>query len=135
MAQEVLAATERWLTDNLFDPLKADAPIEQRLQTLIAKLDDLYSSGKKACILNMLSSASDHDSPFSGAIRRIFGALIEAFSALAQEQGFDDAQARTRAERAVMLLHGSLVLSRGTGSQKPFERFLETLPDELLGQR
>lgn len=134
MAQEVLAAAESWLTENIFEPLKRDGSVDQRLQTIIRKLDELYSSGKQACILNMLSSASDHDSPFSEAIKRIFNALIDAFAALAQESGFDLSSAKTRAERTVMLLHGSLVLSRGTGSQGPFQRFLETLPDELLGR-
>ena len=133
MAQEVLVATEAWLKENLFEPLKSDVPVEQRLQEMIRKLDELYSSGKQACILNMLSSASDHDSPFTAAIKRIFNALIDGLAALAEEQGFDKLDAKLRAERTVMLLHGSLVLSRGTGSQKPFERFLETLPEELLG--
>ncbi|ABG32056.1 TetR/AcrR family transcriptional regulator [Roseobacter denitrificans] len=134
MAQEVLAASENWLTENLFEPLKGDAPAEQRLQAMTRKLDALYSSGKQACILNMLSSANGGDNPFAAAIKRIFNALIDSFATLAEEQGFDKSGARARAERAVMLLHGSLVLSRGMGSQAPFERFLETLPDELLGR-
>lgn len=135
MAQEVLAATEGWLKENLFEPLKSDGPVDQRLQEMVKKLDELYSSGKQACILNMLSSASDHDSPFAEAIKRIFDALIDAVATLAEEQGFNKPDAKARAERAIMLLHGSLVLSRGTGSQKPFVRFLETFPDELLGHR
>jgi hypothetical protein len=32
-----------------------------------------------------------------------------------------------------MLLHGSLVMSRGVGSTRPFRRMLADLPDELLG--
>ncbi|WP_299612457.1 TetR/AcrR family transcriptional regulator [uncultured Tateyamaria sp.] len=135
MAQEVLAATESWLGENIFEPLKRDGSVDQRLQSMIHKLDELYSSGKQACILNMLSSAPDHDSPFAEPIKRIFDALIDTLAALAEERGFEEADARDRAERAVILLHGSLVLSRGTGSQRPFERFLETLPDELLGDR
>ncbi|WP_299368575.1 TetR/AcrR family transcriptional regulator [uncultured Tateyamaria sp.] len=135
MAREVLGATEIWLAENLFEPLKGDGPVDLRLEAMTRKLDALYSSGKQACILNMLSSASDHDSPFAEAIKRIFHALIDAFASLVEGQGFDAAEARARAERVVVLLHGSLVLSRGTGSQRPFERFLETLPDELLGRR
>ncbi|WP_299870111.1 TetR/AcrR family transcriptional regulator [uncultured Roseobacter sp.] len=135
MAQEVLAATESWLAENLFEPLKSDDPVDQRLQAMTRKLHKLYSGGKQACILNMLSSASDGDSPFAEAIKRIFKALIDALAALAEERGFEQADARDRAERAVILLHGSLVLSRGTGTQRPFERFLETLPNELLGHR
>ncbi|WP_299621793.1 TetR/AcrR family transcriptional regulator [uncultured Tateyamaria sp.] len=134
MAKEVLAVTESWLTENLFDPLKTDAPIDERVQLLVQKLDALYSGGKQACILNMLSSASDYEGPFACAIKRIFEALIEALSQLATEQGTAKAVGQARAERVVMLLHGSLVLSRGTGSQKPFERFLEALPEELLGR-
>lgn len=134
MAQEVLAATESWLRENIFEPLKRGGSVDQRLQLMIRKLDELYSSGKQACVLNMLSSALDHDSPFAEPIKRIFEALIGALAALAEERGLEKSDAWERAQRAVILLHGSLVLSRGTGSQKPFERFLETLPVELFGQ-
>lgn len=135
MAQEVLATTESWLKDNLFEPLKNEGPVDERIQVLAQKLDELYSSGKQACILNMLSSADGHSGPFVEAIKRIFNALIDALGQLAEEQGFAKPEAKSRAERTVMLLHGSLVLSRGTGSQKPFEHFLKTLPNELLGRQ
>lgn len=135
MAQEVLAATESWLTESLFEPLKSEGPVDERIGVMVKKLDELYSSGQQACILNMLSSAGDYDGPFVVTIKRIFDALIDALGQLAEEHGFGKKEARVRAERVVMLLHGSLVLSRGTGSQKPFERILETLPDELLGRR
>ena len=134
MAREVLAATESWLAENLLEPLKGNGSVDQRLQAMIGKLDELYSGGTQACILNVLSSPIDRDSPFAETIRRIFNALIDALANLAEEQGLDVPSARLRAERTVMLLHGSLVLSRGTGSQKPFEWVLATMPQELLGR-
>ena len=133
MAQEVLAATEHWLEENLFEPLEGGGPLEDRINSMIKKLDALYSGGKQACLLNMFSSASLREGPFGQPIKKLFDRLVDELAKLVLEQGFDEAQATARAERAVMLLHGSLVLSRGTGSQKPFRRFLSTLREELLG--
>jgi len=116
MAREVLAATGAWLNEHVVEPLRGDAMPEQRVRAMIDRLDDLYSGGKQACLLNMLSSAHIHEGPFGKEIRAMFRAT-----------------ARRNAERMVMLLQGSLVLSRGMGTTKPFKDLLKRLPEELLG--
>ncbi len=58
--------------------------------------------------------------------------MIDAFARLAIDAGQTPAQARDAAERAVFLFQGGLVLSRGLGSNAPFQRCLGQLADGLL---
>jgi TetR/AcrR family transcriptional repressor of lmrAB and yxaGH operons len=132
MAEEVLAAALSWLTDNVLAPLRGEGPPGARLDLVVGRLDDFYSGGRKACLLNMLASPRAEDGPFTPAIKRAFEALIEAFASLARDAGHTSKEARRRAERAVMLLQGSLVLARGLQSPAPFLAFLRGLPDELV---
>jgi AcrR family transcriptional regulator len=133
MARETLRATRDWLGENILKPLEAEGLPRERLRIVIKNLGVLYSNGKQACLLNMLSSSHIGDGVFAKPIKAIFTDFIAGFSGLLKESGFEDAVAKTRAERAVMLLQGSLVLSRGMGTNKPFMSFLTNLPDELFG--
>jgi hypothetical protein len=105
-----------------------------RLDAVTRELDAFYVGGRKACLLNMLSAPRGKDGPFSAGIRTAFEALIDAFARLARDAGATPKIARRKAERAVMLMQGSLVLSRGLGSQEPFRSFLSALPEDLLGE-
>lgn len=131
MAEEVLAAALDWLGEHVVAPLRGAGAPAERLAAATAAIDRFYDSGSQACLLNMLS-APRGDGPFESAIKSAFRTLIDALAALARDAGFPAADAAARAERVVMLLQGSLVLSRGLGSRKPFRAFLASLPAELL---
>jgi hypothetical protein len=82
----------------------------------------------------MLSSPHVQEGPFTAPIRDAFAAIVAALAAVVVDAGCDRQTARARAERAVMLLQGSLVMSRGMGTTRPFRRLLASLPDELLAK-
>ena len=132
MARAVLAAASDWLGEHVIAPLTASGPPAARLERAAANLAAFYDDGETACLLNLLSSPDMADGPFGDEIRRSFQTLIEAFARLAQDAGLDQATAARRAERAVMMMQGALVLSRGLGATAPFETFLQDLPDDLL---
>lgn len=134
MAKEVLTSAEAWLSKHILTPLKTNDPPEKRIKRMVAKLDEFYSGGKQACLLNMLSSAHIHQGPFTELIKGVFEAWIKTLSGVLTDAGFDANTARMRSERAVALLQGSLVLSRGLGTTEPFRDFLNRLPEELLGK-
>lgn len=133
MAREVLERAGAWLEEHILAPLKGDGEPEDRITAMVKQLDMFYSGGKQACLLNMLSSSRIHEGPFTAAIKQIFEAWIEALSAVISDVGVDKKVARTRAERGVIMLQGSLVFSRGIGTTRPFREFLKSLPGELLG--
>jgi AcrR family transcriptional regulator len=132
MAEEVLAAALSWLAANVLASLEGEGAPKARLAAAVRQLHDFYSGGRRACLLNMLASPRAEDGPFTPAIRGAFEALIGAFTKLARDSGHPPKEARRRAERAVMLLQGSLVLARGLQSPTPFRGVLRGLPDELL---
>lgn len=133
MAEEVLSAGLAAFETDILAPLRTQAPPAQRIATVVRELDKYYSGGRYSCLLNMLAAPQLESGPFSDAISSAFEAIISAFAKLARDAGHDTKAARLRAERTVMLLHGSLVLSRGIRSTKPFKSFLAGLADELIG--
>ncbi len=132
MAEEVLQAAADWMGEHVIGPLRSDLPPADRIAAITGPLETFYDGGRKACLLNMLSSPRIETGPFSAQIAAMLAELIAALTETARAAGADPATARLRAERAVMLLQGSLVLARGTGSTEPFRRFLATLAEELL---
>jgi len=133
MAREVLEAAEAWLVEHVLGPLAAPGPPRKRIEHMVAGIDTFYLGGKRACLLNMLSTVREEEGPFTGKIAQMFEAWIAALSAVLVDAGVPEKHVRPRAERAVALLEGSLVLSRGTGTTRPFRDFLKSLPSELLG--
>jgi len=131
VANEVLDNAQQWMEEHILTPLRGSAAPRARIDAMMTSLDQFYSGGKQACLLNMLSSSRIHDGPFTKSTRRMFEAWIDALSTVARDAGADPKMARLRAERVIMLLQGSLVLSRGVGSTDPFRKFLKSIPSEL----
>jgi TetR/AcrR family transcriptional regulator, lmrAB and yxaGH operons repressor len=132
MAREVLENAGAWLEEHILAPLKGGGTPASRIAGMVEQLDAFYSGGKQACLLNMLSSARIHEGPFTKTIKQIFEAWIDGLTAVLTDAGVDGKEARSRAERGVIMLQGSLVFSRGMGTTRPFREFLQSLPGELL---
>jgi TetR/AcrR family transcriptional regulator, lmrAB and yxaGH operons repressor len=131
MAEEVLASARDWFVERVFHPLAGDGTPSERIAAVVRRLDEFYSNGKQACLLNLLSQPPSENSPFAEPIRMMFKALIDAFAGVAREAGSGTKEANERATRAVALLHGSLVLARGLNSSTPFRAFTASLASEL----
>jgi AcrR family transcriptional regulator len=132
MAREVLETAGAWLDENVLAPLRGPGSPVERIDDMVRRLDEFYSGGRQACLLNMLSSGRIAEGPFTELIKQVFEAWIAALSSVLADAGVDRRSARARAERAMIMLQGSLVLSRGIGTPRPFREFLKGLPEELL---
>lgn len=132
MAGEVMTGAEAWLTGHILTPLRSSGAPEARIQAMIRGLNEFYSGGRQACLLNMMSSPRDDRGPFARLIKNAFKAWIDALATVLMDADFDEATARFRAERAVVILQGSLVLSRGMDTTRPFRNCLANLERELL---
>ena len=135
MAAEVLSATGVWLERHILQPLRSSEPPKTRVRQFISGLNTLYRGGRLACLLNMLSSPRTTAGPRVDQIKQTFEALVAALTQVALDAGVPHKEARWRAQRAVILIQGSLVLARGIGSDKPFKDCLMRLEDELLPTR
>jgi AcrR family transcriptional regulator len=132
MAAEVMNGAQIWLTENILNTLQSSAPPAERIRAMIQHLDVFYSGGTQACLLNMLSSPQAVSGPLAEPIGKAFKAWIDALARAIVDAGFEDAVARFRAERAIALIQGSLVLARGMNSTQPFQNCLANLERELL---
>jgi len=132
MAQEVISALDTWMKDNIIAMLRSDAPPAERVESLKHSLKKFYSNGKQACILNTLSSPMGSNGLFSKEIKSMLLAFTDSLAGVVSDAGYDKKESYIRAERVIMLLQGSLVVSRGIGSQRPFRELLNRLDVELL---
>jgi AcrR family transcriptional regulator len=135
MAEAVLARAGAWIDAHVLAPLTASGTPQARLQKMARSLDTFYVQGGTSCLLDALSFGEGSDL-FHDHIRAAFAHWIEALEALVVEStGCPRAEARQRAEDAVIGIQGALVLARGTGNTQPFRRVLKNLPTMLLSDR
>lgn len=137
MAEHVLSAAMDWFGERLIAHLNGEGPPERRLAEVTKSLSTFYDGGRQACLLNVLASprvepSSNGNGPFSPAIKVAIEQLVDGFAKLARDAGLGARLARERGGRALMLVQGGLVLSRGLGSVEPFRLALKALPGELL---
>lgn len=132
MAREVLSGADVWLDANVLAPLRTDAAPKGRIAAMIEALDRFYENGERACLLNMLSAPMGQEGRFASAVRATLEAWIGALTGCVEDAGIPHDEARARAVRAVSLLQGSLVVSRGLGTTAPFQAALATLADMLV---
>lgn len=132
MGSEVLLDARRWFVAHILEPLSGDGSPTTRITAMTRGLDCFYKGGEQACLLNLLSSPIGEVSPFKESVRQMFEAFVVALTSLVIEAGHSSTTARNRAERAVALIQGSLVLARGLGTTEPFRKALAALPNELL---
>ena len=131
MALEVLVRAGNWVGENIVLPLKSDLPPEKKIKNMTKKLDEFYSGGNDACLLNMLASPEIAGGPFSKHIKDAFGVWIDTLTDVLIESGIDPQESKKRAENTIAMLQGTLVMSRGMNNTKPFRNFLKTLPEIL----
>jgi AcrR family transcriptional regulator len=135
MAEVVLAQASVWLDTHVLAPLTGSGTPQARLQKMATALDRFYAQGGTSCLLDSLSFG-EGSGIFHDHIRAAFAHWIEALAALAiKSTGCSKAEARQRAEDAVLSIQGALVLARGTGNTQPFQRVLKNLPTLLLTER
>ncbi len=131
MAQEVLARMGRDLERDLMAPLRAPGAPAARLDAMIAVLDRFYDSGRKACLLERLCASVDR-ARFNRSLAATFMNWTEAIVTLCTDAGLAPAEARARAEGAVITVEGALVLAAGLGDPGVYTRALERVRAGVL---
>ncbi len=66
------------------------------------------------------------------AFQRVFEVWIAAIAAVLMAEGMEANVAKQQAEKAVILVQGSLILSQGWNNVKIFKRIIGNLPKELV---
>jgi len=132
IAQAVLERVGTRLYAMVLLPLDGDGPARARVKAMARGLRHYYRDGKASCLLDALSFG-DGDSPLVRGVRDTFILLQKRLASVAKESGCRPADARRRAQDAVIRIQGSLVLARASGDTSAFRRVLDALPDILVG--
>lgn len=121
MALAALDMVECSLDEMVLVLREADATAAERLDRMFALLDTYYDSGRMGCLLAVLAlQRGEHR--LSDRVEHMFRAWIESLAALCREAGIPDGD--QRAEMAVALIQGGLILAAGLDSPDPFRRAL-----------
>jgi hypothetical protein len=92
---------------------------------------ELYEGGEQPCLFAILLSGSARDT-FHVHVQRLFETWITAIAAVLIAEGMEENVAQQQAEKAVILVQGSLILSQGLNNAQVFKRIIGNLPTELL---
>lgn len=130
MAQAVMELAEQWLQANVFGPMERRGDPDERLEAVLKALGGFYEQGRKSCLLDVMPIGGGPE--LHAAVKAVMQRLIKGFERLAVDAGIRKAEAKARAEAALIGIQGSLVVSRGLGDTAPFLRQIQTLRERLL---
>ena len=101
------------------------------MDAFVAVLEDYFEQGEKLCVMGSLAvSLAREDAAVD--LKRGFQSWIRSLSKLLVAIGCPKAEANHRAEQAVALFQGAIVLARGTGDAKLFRRLAKRTKDQLV---
>jgi TetR/AcrR family transcriptional regulator, lmrAB and yxaGH operons repressor len=131
IALAVVRAFDATVRERVFKPLHVAATSpRRRVQAACELLREFYAGGEKSCALDVMSIQGATEA-VKKTLRGLLQAWIEAFMTIAREAGLTAAQARLRAEEAVLKIEGSLIVARVLNDKTAFERTLRELPHFL----
>lgn len=127
IAMAVLNFIGEWTQKNFLDFL-SDSSLsqEERLDHAISNIDSMYEGGEKICILRALSMESNFEL-FGAKINEIMTLWIDGFYNLGLAFGLNQKDARDKAEQTLILVQGSLVVSKGMSTVSPFQQALKSI--------
>lgn len=96
---------------------------ETRVAKVVNNINQLYRQGKETSILRAMSLDTDIG-PFDEQIKRIMEKWLAAFKAIGKELGMDEAESNYNAQQSLVLVQGSLIVSKVMGIAEPFETAL-----------
>jgi TetR/AcrR family transcriptional repressor of lmrAB and yxaGH operons len=133
MAIAVLDYLQQWLETNILKPLRSEGKVKIRLEKMCERVSELYQNGEQSCLFAVLLLSEAQDL-FFDRINSCLRAWIDAIAAVLTEVGISEKIARERAEDAIALIQGTLILARGLKNIEPFQRTLKKLPEQLCQQ-
>jgi len=133
MVASVLGYSARWLATNVLQLLAGEGSVEARLERMCARVSDLYAGGTQPCLLAILQAGTGRDL-FHEHVKLTLQQWIAAIAAVLVEAGIDEAIAHRRGQDALVAMQGALFLAQALDDPEPFQRTLQTLPQQLLAR-
>lgn len=131
MAHAVLDYVAHWAKNRIADVMVSVSTPEDRLDTALKAIDELYDGGRLDCILRALSHGSAANL-FQKEIGAIFETLIRSFRHLAGDFGHSEQQADQLANELVVKIQGTLILQRSLGRPSMFNAMLDEMRAKFM---
>lgn len=131
MASAVFDKVDAWMEERVIGPLHGEGTPAERLNRMIAALDAFYAGGRERCILGAFV-VGQSGRIFGKRLATAFERWIAALAAVARDSGAKPDEARRRAEAAIMVIQGAVVLAGALDDPRPFKAMLADLPQGFL---
>jgi len=131
MADAVLEHVTQALKENLLAPLRSDRPPIERIQAMNNNVDAFYQQGEQDCLLALLS-VGEAQELFHAQVQQALNLWISSLATVLVDAGITPTTAHQRAEEAIALIQGALIVTRGLNNTEIFERILHQMPETLL---
>ena len=131
MARAVLQHLGETMERDLFQPLRWEPDPQKALREFVPGLIDFYRRGDVPCILQIFSFGTAAEL-FGETIRAFFRTLLDELTGAQVRAGREEGEAHGRAARMLILIQGSLIVSRGLGDHSLFISTMETSQRVLL---
>lgn len=131
MAAEVLAEIEHWFEVHIFTPLLKDEDPARAITTMIGAVESYFHSGRRVCLVGVVALGAARDA-FAVPVRSYFKRWGDALAATLRRCGLAAPAARRKAENALLVIQGALVVARALDDPKVFSRALADLQARLL---
>lgn len=124
MANEVLGSIDRWFNDRIYTPLRHASDPAKGIAEMYAATNDYFGSGQRVCLVGVVALGASRDL-FAEKVKVYFAGWVDALAAALRRLGGGKAEARRKAEQAVLEIQGALVLARAFDDPKVFSRALK----------
>jgi TetR/AcrR family transcriptional regulator, lmrAB and yxaGH operons repressor len=131
MADAVLDHITQALKVQMLAPLRSDCSLSDRIQGMNKNVAAFYQHGQQDCLLALMSIGEAHEL-FQERVRHALNIWIDEIATMLGDAGIAPTTAHQRAEEAIALIQGALVLTRGLNDTEIFERILNQIPNVLL---
>jgi len=120
----VLIYVEDWINENIYKLLSINTITpEKRLEKVTQNINNLYGNGEKICILRALTMDSTIEL-FGKQIAQIMTKWIDGFTNLGLAFGLNESIAKNKASQSLVLVQGSLIVSKAMSTTTPFQKAL-----------
>ena len=130
MVEAVLDYLESETEDKILQPLSSNETVLARFEKMCDGIGNIFDGGKQPCIFAVLLMGSGRD-VFHKKVEMLLREWINAIALVLIAEGLDKNLAVERAENAVIMIEGALILSQGLNDLEPFERVIKQLPQQL----
>ncbi len=131
MANVVVGFARVWVATNMLAPLREAAPLETRIDAMLAAVRGLYRGGAAPCLVASMLLSRGRD-PVDADVGALIRDWIDALAAALASDGLAPAAAAERATAAIITIEGALIVARAAERLDIFEAALAQARKALL---